>query len=87
VLIYEDGPSRGAWRIWKLIPVKVEGSFTHAQLPAETVISGSLPPYNGNQWQAIAHAQHVESERDEFGTVVTEVTVVTTRKKYRVEDA
>jgi hypothetical protein len=32
-----------------------------------------------------------ESEHDEFGTVVTEVTtsstVITTRKKYRVEDA
>jgi len=29
----------------------------------------------------------IESENDEFGTVVTEVTViVTTRKKYRVQE-
>ena len=40
-------------------------------------------------------ARHVESEKDGFGTIVNEVTVVTTnststvttRKRYRVEDA
>ena len=28
-----------------------------------------------------------ESERDDFGTIVTEVTTITTRKRYRVEDS
>ena len=87
MLIYEDGLSRRPWRIWKLIPVEVEGSSRHAQLPAETVASGSLPSYDGDQWQTSALAQHAESEHDEFGTVITEVTVVTTRKKYRVDGA
>jgi hypothetical protein len=55
--------------------------------------SGSLPPYDGDAGQSSTRAQHTESEYDEFGTVVNEVTVVTTtstvttRKRYRVEDA
>ena len=37
--------------------------------------------------QSSTHAQHVrETEHDEFGTTVTEVTTITTRKKYRVEE-
>jgi len=67
--------------------MKVEESHARAQLSAETVNSGSLPSDDGDRWHSSARAQHAESERDEFGTVVTEVTVVTTRKKYRVEDA
>ena len=68
--------------------------FTPSQsLPAG---SGSLPPYDGDTaGQSSVCTQHVESENDEFGTIVNEVTVVTTtststvttRKKYRVEDA
>ena len=80
-----------SWWIWKLISVRVEGvTFTLSRPLSETVGSGSLPLYDGLttvQPPGPAHAQHVESERDEFGTVVTEVTVVTTRKRYRVEDA
>ena len=58
--------------------------------------SGSLPPYDGDTaGQSSVCTQHVESEKDEFGMIVNEVTVVTTtststvttRKKYRVEDA
>ena len=87
--LIEDAPlrAREAWRIWKLIPVKVEGVFTPLQLLSEALRSGSLPSYDGDTLQPSARAQHAESERDEFGTVVTEVTVVTTRKRYRVEDA
>ena len=68
-----------AWWIWRLIPVRVEDV---------------LPSYDGDgTGQSSTHAQHTESERDEFGTIVNEVTVVnttstvTTRKRYRVEDA
>ena len=67
--------------------MKVEGSVTHSQLPVETLNSGHLPSYDGEIWQSSARNQREESEHDEFGTVVTEVTVVTTRKSYRVEDA
>ena len=76
------------WFTWKLIPVKVEGLFTSS---SEALGSGSLPSYDGDTGQSSARAQHTESEHDEFGTIVTEVTttttVVQTRKKYRVEDA
>ena len=46
-------------------------------------LDDSSPPLCGQFTQA----QQTEPENDEFGTVVTEVTVVTTRKKYRVQDA
>ena len=64
-----------------------------SKLPTDAVGSGSLPSYDGETGQSSTRAQHTESEHDEFGTVVTEVTtvatntLVTTRKKYRVEDA
>ncbi|KAF9649749.1 hypothetical protein BDM02DRAFT_3113172 [Thelephora ganbajun] len=82
-------------RIWKLIPVKVEGGFTPSQPSSATLGSGSLPPYDGDAaGQSSTCTQHTESEHDEFGTIVKEVTVVTTtststvttHKKYRVED-
>ena len=64
--------------------MKVESVFTPP---------GSLPSYDGDAGQSSTRAQHTDSEHDEFGTVVNEVTVVTTtstvttRRKYRVEDA
>lgn len=76
--------------MWKLIPVKAEGKSTPPRSSAEALGSGSLPSYDGLvTGQSSTRAQHAESEQDDFGTVVTEVTttVVTTRKKYRVEDA
>jgi len=77
-----------SWWIWKLIPVKLEGASTLSQPSSETVGSGSLPSYEGlAAGQFSTHTQHAESDRDDFGTVVTEVTVVTTRKRYRVEGA
>jgi hypothetical protein len=76
------------WFTWKLIPVNVVGLLT---LSSEALGSGSLPSYDGDAGQPSTRAQHTESEHDEFGTVVTEVTttttVVTTHKKYRVEEA
>jgi len=80
VILFKDAPPRRAWRIWKLLPAGVQGP---SQSPSETLGSGSPPSYDGD---ATTRTQHAESERDDFGTIVTEVTTVTTRKRYRVED-
>jgi len=79
-------------RIWKLIPAKAEGAFAPSRSSSETLGSVVPPSYNEDApGNPSTYAQHTESERDEFGTVVNEVTVVTstvtTRKRYRVEDA
>ena len=72
--------------------MKVEGALAPSQLLSETLGSDSLPSYDGDvTGQSSTRAQHVEPEHDEFGTIVNEVivttTTVTTRKRYRVEDA
>ena len=69
--------------MWKLIPVKVESR------PSTGTVGQEFPPsYEGDAiGQPSAHNQRTEFERDDFGTVVTEVTTVTTRRRYRVEDA
>ncbi|KAF9781721.1 hypothetical protein BJ322DRAFT_240454 [Thelephora terrestris] len=75
-----------AWQYWRLIPTEVEGNATLPQPSHESLGLDPLPPYNENEHRrSSTHAQ--ESERDDFGTVVTEVTtsIITTRKKYRVE--
>jgi len=66
--------------------------FTPSQSLSERFGLDSLPSYDRDATgQSSSRAQHVESEHDELGTVVKEVTVttttVTTCKKYRVEDA
>lgn len=81
-----------AWRIWKLVPVEIVPGTSSSQLSSD---SGSLPPYYGSDatMQTSTRVQRVESEDEELGTIVNEVTVVTTvtnstittRKKYRVE--
>jgi len=69
--------------MWKLIPVKVE---PHS--PNETGEHGFPPSYEGDETgQPSTRTQRAESERDDFGTIVTEVSTVTTRRRYRVEDA
>lgn len=80
--------------MWNLIPAKVEGAFALSQSSSEKLSLGCPPAYDGEAaGQSSTHAQSAESERDEFGTIVNEVTVVTitstftTRKRYRVEDA
>ena len=71
-----------AWQVRRLIPVEA----IPPQPPYEELGLGPLPPYDKNEsGQPPTHAQHFEQERDDFGTVVTEITI--TRKKYRVEDA
>ena len=67
--------------MWKLIPVKVEAS--------ETMGQGLPPSYEGDATgRSSARTQRAESERDDFGTIVNEVTTVTTttHRRYRVED-
>ena len=83
-------------QVWKLVPVKAGSVFAPSQSLPEKHGSVSLPSYDGDTaGQSSVCTQHVESEHDESGTIVNEVTVVTTtststvttRKKYRVEDA
>ena len=68
--------------------MKVESTFTSTSF--EMPESGSLPSYERDGGQSSTRAQHAESGRDELGTIVDEVTVVTTtattRRRYRVED-
>lgn len=68
--------------------MQVEGALAPRSM-FETLEPGPLPPYEGDRGRSSTRAQRVESEQDEFGTVVNEVTVVTTttRRRYRVEDA
>lgn len=80
------------WQIWKLIPVDVETMSKAPHLASSETLGLSSPPlYDGDtKGQSSTRAQHgVEAERDDFGTIVTEVCTVTTitRKRYRVEDA
>lgn len=68
--------------MWRLIPASVEG------LSLEAGELGPLPLDEAARGQSPVRAQNSDSyERDDFGTVVTEVTTITTRKRYRVEDA
>ena len=74
-----------AWQVWRLIPTDVEGTDP----PYERFGLDAIPPYNENERMRLpAQVRREELERDDFGTVVTEVTTftTTTRKKYRVED-
>ena len=82
--------------MWKLIPAKVESTVTPPLSSSENLGSSPLPSYDGDAaGQPSTRVQHAEFEQDEFGTIVNEVTVVTTnststvttRKRYRVGDA
>ena len=85
----------GAWlQIWRLIPVEVESTPIFSSSLPGNFDSGSLPSYDGGvTGQSTTQTQRVESERDDFGTIVNEVTVVTnnstitTHKRYRVPDS
>ena len=81
---------QNTWQIWKLEPAKVNGGPTSQCSSFRTLESVSPPSYEGDVGQSSTSAQRTELETDELGTVVNEVTVVTTtvttRKKYRVED-
>ena len=73
-----------AWQVWRLIPTEAEGTDTSY----EPLDLDPLPQFNERERTRFsANARREEHERDDFGTVVTEVTIVTTQKKYRVENA
>jgi hypothetical protein len=85
VEFYDD--SGHAWQTWRLIPVKAEGTFTPSSLSSETPGSGPPPSYDRDvTGEPSTRAQRVESKGDDLGTIVTEVTTITTRKRYRVQD-
>ena len=78
-----------ACRIWELIPVKVNNSDPRpSSSSAPPRDSSPLPSYEGNTGTNCCTCFHhrTEPSDDGFGTTVIEVTTVTTRKKYRVED-
>ena len=80
------------WQMWRLVPERGVGAFMpqRSSTSVETLEPGSLPSYEAGPEQSSSRTQHAESERNEFGTLVDEVTVVTTtttRRRYRVEDA
>jgi len=67
--------------------VEAEGAFTPSQLSPEAFGEGPPPPYiKDTTGEPSTRTQHLESESDDFGTMVTEVTTVTTRKRYRVQE-
>jgi len=81
----ESGRDSDPLLMWKLIPVRVE-----PRSPNEAGGQEFPPSYEGDgTGQSSTRTQRAESERDDFGTIVTEVTTVTTntRRRYRVEDA
>ena len=69
-----------------MVPAEAEGVATPPLLWPELFDLGPLPQH-GEGEPGQPPAQRMGFERDEFGMVVTEVTIVTTRKRYRVEDA
>jgi hypothetical protein len=78
-------------RIWELIPVKVD-SFNSRPSSSKSRMdsSSAVPPYeehaaSGEHSCTCSHAA-TEPSDDGYGTTVIEITTVTTRKKYRVED-
>ena len=85
VKCYPLAAARDAWQVWKLIPVEAEDAAAPPQPWPELFDLGPLPQHD--LVQPPAPVQRMGLERDEFGTVVTEVTIVTTHKRYRVEDA
>ena len=78
-------------RVWELIPVRFDNDSTaqpsSSSVPTRDLVS-PLPPYERNTGNDSCACSHVTTEPgdDGLGTTVIEVTTVTTRKKYRVED-
>jgi len=81
---YLDNCDLNACRIWKLIPVYLDAG--------PQPVPEATPPYEGDPGKQRCNCSHqtTETDVDDFGTIVTEVTVTTTtktmRKKYRAED-
>ena len=76
-------------RIWELIPVKVNNFNSQPSSSKSRTDPNDVPPYEepatGDHSCTCSHTT-TEPSDDGYGTTVIEVTTVTTRKKYRVED-
>ena len=67
--------------------VEAEGPRLTSQL-STGVDLGSIPSNDVNVAGESSHTKYIEStQHDELGTTITELTIVTTCKKYRVADA
>lgn len=76
-------------RVWELIPVKVHDPAPQPSTSfAAQGTSSAVPPYEERPGNHCCSCSHVTKEPvdDGYGTTVVEVTTVTTRKKYRVEE-
>lgn len=79
------------WQTWNLIPVSVEDVSDPLPSSSGALGSGSPPTYDqsaiGQPSTRQAQGDNAELARDDFGTMVTEVTIVTTTKTYRIPRA
>jgi len=77
--------------MWKLIPVTVAGASMPSSFSFKMSEPEPAPSYGTDAGQSSTRTQHTEFERDKLGTMVNEVTVVTTTvttsKRYRLEEA
>ena len=76
-------------RVWELVPVNVDGAAPQQSSSLGTQRNCSAaPPYQERAGNHCCTCSHVASEPndDGYGKTVVEVTTVTTRKKYRVEE-
>jgi len=82
-------------RIWKLVPVKFEKVDSQPSSSSSSSSSSvphrdpsPTPPYEEKAGNYRCTCSHLTTEPgdDGFGTTVIEVTTVTTRKKYRLEE-
>ena len=76
-------------RIWELVPIKVQNVASQSSSSSVPQRDFSpIPPYEENAGNNCYTCSHLTTEPgdDGFGTTVIEVTTVTTRKKYRLED-
>lgn len=71
-------------RIWELIPVNFHSPAT--QSPVLPRNSSPGPPHGENAENNCCSHLTAEPSDDGFGTTVIEVTTVTTRKAYRLDD-
>lgn len=86
VIVWPGAESQQPWDIiWKLIPVKVEGTITPSQLLSEML--GSYPMTGTQPGSPPPMLSDAESEHGDFCTIVIEATVIAARKRYRVEHA
>lgn len=76
-------------RIWKLVPVRVDNLARQPSLSSFATLRDTIDPADEeNVGVNCCTCSHLAAEPSDggFGTTVVEVTTVTTRKKYRLED-